>query len=132
MQPSPPPPAPPFPPLRSRFGMLLALGALVVIVAAGVGGYLLGASQVGHATLAVQVTNAMGSNTTVQVTVDGALAGTVSIAAGQMSTVTVPVAYATANGAAFQIEAVSSLGPHDSTTVFVNTPNTFVVSLRLG
>ncbi len=112
--------------------MLLALGALIVIVAAGVGGYLVGASQVGHATLDVQVTNAMGSNTTVQVTVNGALAGTVPIAAGQMATVSVPVAYATVNGAAFQIEAVSSAGPHDSTTVFVNTPNTFVVSLRLG
>ena len=132
MQPNPPPPPRMFPPLRSRLGMLLAIAALIVIVGAAVGGYLVGASQVGHATLEVQVTNTLGENTTVQVTVNGALAGTAAISAGQMGTVNVPVAYATANGASFQIQAVSSAGPHASTTVFVNTPNTFVVPLRLG
>ena len=132
MQPNPPPPPRPFPPLRSHFGLLLAFGALVLIVAAGVGGYLLGASQVGHATLEVQVMNTMGSNTTAQVTVNGALAGTLSIGADQTGAINVPVAYATANGASFQIQAISSTGPHASTTVYVNAPNTFVVSLQLG
>ena len=132
MQPNPPPPTRPFPPLRSHFGLLLAFGALVLIVAAGVGGYLLGASQVGHATLEVQVMNTMGSNTTAQVTVNGALAGTLSIGADQTGAINVPVAYATANGASFQIQAISSTGPHASTTVYVNAPNTFVVSLQLG
>jgi len=134
MQPNPPPPspAPGFGLPRSRLGLLLALGALVLLVVAGVGGYLVGASQVGHATLRAQVTNNMGSNETVQVTVNGALVGTLSIPAGQTSSVDVPVAYATANGASFVVTASTAAGPHDSSTVFVNTAGTFVVDLRLG
>lgn len=110
----------------------MALGALVLVAGAGVGGYLVGASSVGHATLRVQVTNNLGSNQTVQVTVNGALAGTTAVAAGQMGSVDVPVAYATANGGAFQVTASTAAGPHDSTTVLVNTPGTFVVSLQIG
>lgn len=117
---------------RSRFGLLMALGALVLVVAAGVGGYLVGSSGIGHATLRVQVTNNMNENATAQVTVNGALAGTLTIPSGQTSALDVPVAYATANGAAFDVVASTTAGPHDSSTVFVNQPGTFVVSLRLG
>jgi hypothetical protein len=117
---------------RSRFGLLPALGALVLIVLAGVGGYLLGVSGIGHATLRVQVTNNMNSNATVQATVNGALAGTLSVPSGQTATLDVPVAFATANGAAFDVAATTTARPHDSNTIFVNTPGIFVVSLRLG
>ncbi len=132
MQPSPPPPAPAAPHPRSRFGLLLALGALVLVVVAGVGGYLVGVSGIGHATLHIQVTNNMNANATAQVTVNQALAGTLVIPSGQTSTLDVPVAYATANGAAFDVVASVAAGPHDSSTVFLNQPGTFVVDLRLG
>lgn len=132
MQPNPPPPATnPLVP-HSRFGMLLALGLLIAVVLAGVGGYLLGASQVGHATLRVQVTNHAGSNVTAQVTVNGALAGTVTVPSGQTASLDVPVAYATANGASFDVEATTTAGPRDSSSVFVNTAGIYVVSLQLG
>jgi hypothetical protein len=132
MQPNPPPPGPGAPYGRSRFGLFLALGVLVAIALAGVGGYLLGASGLGHATLRVQVTNHAGSNQTVQVTVNGALAGTLSVPSGQTASLDVPVAYATANGATFDVEASTTAGPRDSNSVFVNTPGIFVVSLALG
>ncbi len=132
MQPNPPPPGGVLSSPRSRLGLLLGLGALVLVVGAGVGGYLVGASQVGHATLSVQVTNNMNANQTVQVTVNGALAGTLTIPAGQTGTLSVPVAYATANGASFTVVASIATGPHDSYSVFVNQPSTFVVNLALG
>lgn len=132
MQPNPSPPTPPFPQPRSRLALLLGLGALVLVVGAGVGGYLIGASAVGHATLRVQVANNMSGNETVQITVNGVLVGDLPIAAGQTGSLDVPVSYATANGAAFQVDAVTAAGPHDSTTVLVNSPGTFIVSLRLG
>lgn len=132
MQPNPSPSATnPLVP-HSRFGMLLALGLLIAVVLAGVGGYLLGASQVGHATLRVQVTNHAGSNVTAQVTVNGALAGTVTVPSGQTASLDVPVAYATANGASFDVEATTTAGPRDSSSVFVNTSGIYVVSLQLG
>ena len=132
MQPNPPPPGPGTAYPRSRFGMFLALGVLIAIALAGVGGYLLGASGVGHATLRAQVTNHAGSNQTVQVTVNGALVGTLSVPSGQTASLDVPVAYATANGATFDVEASTTAGPRDSTSVFVNTPGIFVVTLQLG
>lgn len=118
--------------LRSRFGLFLAIGVLVAVILAGVGGYLLGASGVGHATLRVQVTNHAASNLTVQVTVNGALAGTLSVPSGHTAPLDVPVAYATANGATFDVEASTGAGPRDSSSVFVNTPGIFVVTLQLG
>ncbi len=132
MQSNPPPPGPAPGQLRSRFGFLLALGILVLLLVAGVGGYLLGASQVGHATLHIQVSDNMNANVSAQVTVNGALVSTLSIAAGATASVDVPVAYATVNGAAFQVTASIPNGPHDSSTVFVNAPSTFVVDLGLG
>lgn len=105
---------------------------LVGLALAGVGGYLLGASQVGHATLRVQVTNNLSTNQTVQIAVNGALFGTISVAAGQTGTMDVPVAYATANGASFVVDATTVAGPHDENTVFVNQPAIFAVPLRLG
>lgn len=132
MQPNPPAPAPPVPYPRPRFGLFFLIGILVLLLAAGVGGYLIGASAVAHATLRVQVTNNMAQNATVSVTVNNALAGTLTVPAGQTGTLDVPVAYATANGAAFDVAASVAAGPHDSSTVFVNTPGIFVVDLRLG
>lgn len=132
MQPNPSPPASnaAFP--RSRLGLLLGLGVLIAIVVAGVGGYLLGASQVGHATLRIQVTNHAGSNVTAQVTVNGVLAGSLAVPSLQTATLDVPVAYATANGATFDVEAATTAGPRDSSSVFVNTAGIFIVSLVLG
>ncbi len=132
MQATPPPPAPAAPYPRPRFGLFAVIGILVLLLAAGIGGYLLGASAVGHATLRVQVTNNLSQNATVSVTVNGALAGTLSVPAGQTGSLDVPVAYATANGASFDVAASVAAGPHDSSTVFVNTPGIFVVDLRLG
>ncbi len=132
MQPNPSPPASIVPTRHSRLGLLLGLGILFAIVLAGTGGYLLGASQVGHATLRVQVTNHAGSNLTAQVTVNGALAGTLSVPSGQTATLDVPVAYAAANGASFDVEAMTTAGPRDSSSVLVNTPGIYVVSLQLG
>lgn len=132
MQANPAPSGPAFPVPRSRFGLLLAIGVLVLVAVAGVGGYLVGASGVGHATLRVQVANHAGSNVTAQVTVNGVLAGTLSIPSGQTATLDVPVAYATANGASFDVEATTTQGPRDSSSVFVNTPGIFVVTLALG
>ncbi len=132
MQPNPPPPASAAPGPRPRFGLFFLLGILVLLVAAGVGGYLVGASAVGHATLRVQVTNNMAQNATVSVTVNGALAGTLIVPTSLTGTLDVPVAYATANGASFDVAASVAAGPHDSSSVFVNTPGIFVVDLRLG
>jgi hypothetical protein len=132
MQPSPPPPTPPLPRPRSPLGLFLALGVLALVAAAGVGGYLVGASGVGHATLRVQVTNNLGNNVTAQVTVNGALAGDLPIAAGQTASMDVPVSFAAASGSAFQVDGSTAAGPHDSTTVLVNSAGTFIVSLRLG
>ncbi len=128
--PSPPPSTVAFP--RSRLGLLAGIGVLVAVVIAGVGGYLLGASQVGHATLRIQLTNHAGSDVTAQVTVNGALQGTLTVPSGGTATLDVSVAYATANGANFEIEATTTAGPRDSSTVFVNTAGIFVVNLQLG
>ncbi len=118
--------------MRPRFALLLGVGALILVAVAGVGGYLIGASAVGHATLRVQVANNMGTNQTITVTVNGVLAATLPITAGETGSTDVPVGYATANGAAFQVSATTTAGPHDSTSVLVNSPGTFIVSLSIG
>lgn len=132
MQPAPPPPPPAVPYARSRFGLLLALGALVLVAAAGVGGYLVGASSVGHATLRVQVSNHTNANLSAQITVNGVLAGSLTVPSDQTASLDVPVSYATANGAMFELEASTAAGPRDGNSVFVNTPGIFVVALQLG
>ncbi len=133
MQPNPSPLASTPVARGSRFGLLLIVGVLVLVAVAGVGGYLIGASQVGHATLRVQVANNGATNLTAQVSVNGALAGSVPVPSGQTATLDVPVAYATANGANFDVEARATTGgPRDSTSVFVNTSGIYVVSLALG
>ena len=134
MQPSPPPSVPAYAPPapRSRFVPLLAIGAVILLAVGGVIGYLIGSAAVAQATLRVNVENRFGSTLTVPVTVNGRLATTLTIPSGQTMSVDVPVAYATANGAAFDVEATSTLGPRDSSSVFVNTPGIYVVSLRLG
>lgn len=130
--PQAPPPAyvPPAP--RNRLPMLLGIGAVVLLVIGGVAGYLIGSAGLGQATFRVDVENRLASTLTVQVTVNGRLAGTLAIPTGQTMSVSVPVSYATANGASFEIVATSTLGPQDSSTVIVNTPGTYVVSLSLG
>ncbi|HII40108.1 MAG TPA: hypothetical protein HA326_02705, partial [Thermoplasmata archaeon] len=85
-----------------------------------------------HATIRVQVTDHAGSNLTAQIVVNGALAGTLTIPSDQTASLDVAVAYATANGASFDVAATTTAGPRDSTSVFVNTPGIFVVSLQLG
>ena len=130
MQPPPPPPVSPS--ARSRLPSILAVGAVLLLVIGSVLGYLIGSAAVGHATLRVDVENRLGTNQTVSLTVNGRLAATLTIPSGQTRSFDVPVAYAAANGALFEIEAISTLGPRDSSTVFVNTPGIYVVSLRLG
>jgi len=78
------------------------------------------------------VKNRFASTHAVQVTVNGRLAGTLTIPTGQTMSVSVPVSYATANGAFFEIVVTSTLGPRDSDSVFVNTPGTYVVSPTPG
>ncbi len=134
MQPSPPPPVPASPPSgrRNRLVPLLAIGAVVLLVVGGVIGYLIGSSAVGHATLRVNVENRLVSNATALVTVNGRVAATLTIPSGQTMSVDLPVAFATANGAVFDVEATTSTGPRDSASVLVNTPGIYVVSLRLA
>ncbi len=134
MQPSSPPPVPasrtsgP----RSRLIPLLAVGAIVLLAVGGVIGYVIGSAAVGHATLRVTVENRLTTTVTAQVIVNSRVAATLTIPSGQTMSVDVPVAFATANGAAFDVEATTSLGPRDSASVFVNTPGIYIVSLRLG
>ncbi len=134
MQPSSPrlvaPPGPP--PPKNRLFALLAIGAIVLLAVGGVIGYLIGSSAVGHATLRVNVENRLATNQEVQVTVNTRLMGTLSIPAGQTMFLDISVAYATANGATFDIEATTTTGGRDSSSVFVNTSGIFVVSLRIG
>lgn len=132
MQPNAPPPPAPVPSPRSRFGPFFLLGILILLVAAGVAGYLIGASAVAHATLRVQVTNNLPTNATVQVTVNGALVATLTVPAGQTSTVDVPVTYAVANGAMFEVVASTAGGPRDNASVLVNTPGIYVVNLTIA
>lgn len=134
MQPSSPRSAAPpgSPPTKNRLFALLAIGAVVLLAVGGIVGYLIGSSAVGHATLRVNVENRLPTNQTVQVTVNTRLIGTLSIPTGQTMSLDIPVAYATANGAAFDIEATSTTGARDSSTVVVNTPGIFVVNLRIG
>jgi len=129
--PSPPPKyAPPAP--RNRFLQLLAVGALILLVLGGVAGYLIGSAAVGRATLRADVENRLGVTHTVQVTANGRFAATLTIPSGQTMSVDIPMAFATANPALFEVEAISTLGPRDSSTVLVSTPGIYVVSLRLG
>ncbi len=60
------------------------------------------------------------------------LVQTATLAADQSTSVSVPVSYATANGAYFEVAATTPNGPRDSASPFVNTPGTFVVNLKLG
>ena len=130
MQPPPPPHVSSY--ARNRLPSILAVGAVILLVIGSVLGYLIGSAAVGYATLRVDVENRLATNQTVQWTVNGRLAGTLTIPSGQTRSFDVPVAFATANGSLFEVEAISTLGPRDASTVFVNTPGTYLVSLRLG
>jgi len=132
MQPSPPS-SPPYtpPPPRNRLVSLLIVGAIVLLAVGGVVGYLIGSSAVGHATLRVNVDNRLATTQTAQVTVNSRVMGTLVVPAGQTMSLDVAVAFATANGAIFDIEAIST-GGQDASSVFVNTPGIFVVGLRFG
>jgi len=129
--PSPSSTTPPGAPPRNRLVALLAVGAIFLLAVGGVVGYLIGNSAVGHATLRVNVENRLATTQTAQVTVNSRVMGTLVVPAGQTMPLDVAVAFATANGAIFEIEAIST-GGQDASSVFVNTPGIFVVGLRIG
>jgi flagellar basal body-associated protein FliL len=117
---------------RNRLLSILAIVAAILLAVGGVVGYLIGSAAVGHATLRVNVENRLASNVTAQVTVNSRLVATLTIPSGQTMSVDVAVAFATANGALFDVEATTAAGMRDSSTPFVNTPGIYVVSLRIG
>jgi hypothetical protein len=123
---------PGLPPPRNRFVAVLAIGAIVLLAVGGAVGYFIGSSAVGHATLRVNVENRLATTQTVQVSVNTRLMGSLSIPAGQTMSLDIPVAYGTANGAIFDIEATTTTGGRDSSSVFVNTSGIFVVNLRIS
>lgn len=119
--------------MRNRMGMILLVGALVLMSVAGVGGYLLGRAGLADASILVSIQNRLGTNlTSVQVLVNGAVQKTVSLLADQTIQTTLQVSFATANGAYVEVSAVASTGPRDSSTVFVNAVQTYAVTLQLG
>ncbi len=134
MQPSSPPAAPPpmYPMQRSRLPLFLAIGALVLLVIGGVVGFLLGSAGLGQATLLINVTNNTASAVSAQVLVNGQLVTTLSIPSGQTMSASRSVTFGTANGAYFNVQAIVSSGPHDSSSIFVNAAGTYVATLRLG
>ena len=131
MQTQPAPPSAPYDP-RQRFLLLLVLGAIVLLTLGGVVGYLIGSAAIGQATLHVSVENRLTSDLSVNLLVNGQLRQTVTIPAGQIVSQDFRVSFATSNGAFFEVKAVSTAGPQDSDTVFVNAPGMYSVSLRLG
>ncbi len=134
MQPSPSPSVPAYTPPapRNRFLPFLAIGAVVLLAVGGVVGYLIGNAAVGQATLRLNVENRFASTLTVQVTVNNRLITTLTIPSGQTMSIDVPVAYATANGAFFEVAATSTAGPRDSSSPFVSTPGIYIVTLTLA
>lgn len=134
MQPSPQSPSAyiPPPPRRYPVPIFLAVGAIALILISGVGGYLLGSAGLAQATFRIDVTNNFGSSLTVSVTVNTKLISTMTLASGQTASVDASVTYATANGAYFELRAAAAQGPRDSTSVFVNSPGIYPVSLTLG
>ncbi len=134
MQPSVPPAAPPpmYPMQRSRLPLFLAIGAVVLLVIGGVAGYLLGSAGLGQATLLINVTNNTPSTVSAQVLVNGQLVTTLSIPSGQTMSASRTVTFGTANGAYFNVAAIVSPGPRDSSSILVNAAGTYVVPLTLG
>lgn len=130
--PAPSYPAPGHPASGSKNLLLLLVGALVLIAVSGAVGYLIGSAGIQQATLRVNVENRLPSSQTVSISLNGKLQAIVPIPAGQTASVDIQVHYAVANGALFDVEATSALGARDSSTVLVNTPGVYVVSLRLG
>ena len=131
MQPQPAPPSAPNAP-RKRFFLLLVLGAIVVLAIGGIVGFFIGSAGIGQAMLHVSVENRLTSDLTVNLLVNGQPWQTVTIPAGQIVSQDFRGSFATSNGAFFEVKAVSTAGPQDSDTVFVNAPGTYSVSLKLG
>ncbi len=122
----------------NRASRLTLFLLLAVILMAGVGsvGYYVGWTQ-GHAplqqaTLRVSVHNALLTNQSVQVLVNGKVRDNVVIPTGQTTTLDERVAFAGAEGAYFVVQAIAASGPHDSSTILVNGPGIYPVALILG
>jgi hypothetical protein len=130
MQPSASPPPPPD--SRRRIPLLLAIGAVVLLALGGVVGYLVGSAPVGHATLRVSVENRFTSTVTAPLTVNARVVATLVIPSTQTMSVDVPVVFGTADGAVFAVETSAPMAGRDSSSVLVNSPGIYIVSLRLG
>jgi hypothetical protein len=130
MQPSASPPPPPN--SRRRLPLLLAVGAVVLLALGGVVGYLVGSAPVGHATLRVSIENRFASTVTAQLTVNARVVATLVIPSSQTMSVDVPVVFGNENGAFFNVEASAAPAGRDSSSVLVNSPGIYIVSLRLG
>ncbi len=119
----------------SRFTLLLLLTVILMAATGGVG-YYLGWTQ-GHAplhqaTLRVSVHNALPTNQSVQILVNGKVRDNVVIPTGQTTTLDEQVAFAGSEGAYFAVEAIAASGPHDTVTILVSSPGTYPIALNLG
>lgn len=104
--------------------VLLSVGAAI--------GYVIGSSGIQQATVRVNVENRLVMDLSVQILVNGKVRTTIEIPSGQTATVVLSVRFAVPDGGLFEVEAIATTGPRDGDTIFVSSPGTYVVSLRLG
>ncbi len=105
---------------------------LIVAALAGAGGagYFFGRAGIQQATLRVNVENRSTSDLSVQILVNGKLRETLTIPAGQTISMDEAITFAGPDGAFFEVQAVAT-GLLDADSVFVSSPGTYVINLRL-
>lgn len=122
-------------PRMSRL-LLLVLIALVLAAVSGGVGYLLGwiGGQAGveHATLRISVENRLSTDQTVTLLINGKVRQSLTIPHGQTTTVDQDITFAGPDGAWFEVRLTNPSGPTDWGMVYVASPGTYLVSLRLG
>jgi hypothetical protein len=119
----------------SPFTLFLLITAILMVVV-GSAGYYLGWTQ-GHAplqqaTLRVSVHNTLPTNQSVQVLVNGKVRDTIVIPAGQTTTLDEQVAFATSDGAYFNIDAIAASGRRSSAAILMSGPGIYPVALSFG
>ena len=124
--------APAPPPPRPRPWLFPVLVAVVLLSVGAVLGYVIGSSGIQQATVRVNVENRLVMDLSVQILVNGKVRTTIEIPSGQTATVDLAVRFAVPDGGLFEVEAIATTGPRDADTIFVSSPGTYVVSLRLG
>ncbi len=121
-------------PQTSRFALILLLTVIMMAATGGVG-YYLGWTQ-GHAplqqaALRVSVHNALPTNQSVQILVNGKVRDNVVIPTGQTTTLDEGVTFAASDGAYFAVQATAASGPRDSTSILVDGPGIYPVALSI-